>query len=139
MLGAVLLNKTTQSLVPAARSANAAVNGASADLTGKERAYIVISAGVITDGTHTFKVQECDDNATWLDAAASDIEFVAGAAPQGTSTPALQAAQSSTATELAYLGIKRFVRVVATTAGATTGGVFEALIIAQGPAHKRPM
>lgn len=139
MLGAVLLNKTTQSLVPAARSANTAVNGASADLTGKERAYVVISTGVVTDGTHTFKLQECDDNATWTDVAASDVEFVAGVAPLGTSTPALTSVQSSTAVELAYLGIKRFIRVVATTAAATTGGVFEALIIAQGPAHKRPM
>ncbi|MEU0531985.1 Bbp16 family capsid cement protein [Amycolatopsis tolypomycina] len=114
------------SLAPAARTATA--NGTGVDLAGFSAIAVVVAAGTITDGTHAFKVQESDDNATFTDVAAGDLD---GAAPS------LQAAGSNTVTEVGYKGIKRYIRVVATVSGTTTGGVYAALVV-RGSARKYP-
>lgn len=57
-------------LAPAARTASA--NGASSDLKGYEGVAVVFLPGTITDGTHTPKLQESDDNSTFTDVAAAD-------------------------------------------------------------------
>lgn len=114
------------SLGPAARTATA--NGAGVDLAGFSATAVVVVAGTVTDGTHAIKVQESDDNAAFTDVAAADLD---GAAPS------LQAAGSNTVTEIGYRGIKRYIRVVSTVSGATTGGVYTALV-ARGSARKYP-
>jgi len=112
------------SLAPAARTASA--NGASSDLKGYEGVAVVFLPGTITDGTHTPKLQESDDNSTFTDVAAAD--------QLGT----LAVLASSTAQKVGYIGIKRYLRAVVTVAGASTGGVYTGVIV-RGVAAARPV
>ncbi|MEZ5101171.1 MAG: hypothetical protein R3C15_15495 [Thermoleophilia bacterium] len=113
-----------QSLAAAARTATA--NGSSADLATYESAAVILNVGTITDGTHTPKLQESDDNSAWSDVAAADL--------QG----AFAALASTTQQEVGYIGRKRYVRVVVTVAGATTGGVYGATIVRGHRTSSRP-
>jgi hypothetical protein len=117
---------TATSLAPAARTATA--NGTGVDLAGFSATAIVVVAGTVTDGTHAIKVQESDDNATFTDVAAGDLDGTA---------PSLQAAGSNTVTEIGYRGIKRYIRAVSTVSGTTTGGVYAVLVV-RGSARKYP-
>lgn len=103
------------SLAPAARTATA--NGTGIDLQGYRACAVVFVVGTITDGTHTPKLQESDDNSTFSDVAAAD--------QSGT----LAALASSTNQEVSYIGTKRYIRAVSTVSGATTGGVYAAVAI----------
>lgn len=112
------------SLAPAARTATA--NGTGVDLANFASAAVVFSVGTITDGTHTPKIQESDDNSTFTDVAAAD--------QIGT----LAALASNTNQRAGYRGSKRYIRAVSTVAGATTGGVYAAVVI-RGDARKQPV
>lgn len=57
-------------LAPAAR--NATANGTGVSLSNYGAIGVVFASGVITDGTHTPKLQESNDNSTWNDVAAQD-------------------------------------------------------------------
>lgn len=112
------------SLAPAARTATA--NGTGIDLANFASANVAFSVGTITDGTHTPKVQESDDNSTFTDVAAADLI--------GT----LAALASNVNQRVGYRGIKRYIRAVSTVAGATTGGVYAAVVI-RADARKQPV
>lgn len=103
------------SLAPAARTATA--NGTGVDLKGFGAAEVFFNVGTITDGTHTPNVQESDDDSTYTDVAAADLE--------GT----LAALASNTNQAVGYKGSKRYIRAVSTVSGATTGGVYAAVVI----------
>lgn len=111
----------TASLVAAARTASA--NGTAADTANLRRAVVVINAGVITDGTHTFKIQSsATSGGTYADDSA-----VLGSFTQLTSGAGGSAAY---AVEIDIDNLaNRFVRVVVTVSGATTGGVYSATIV----------
>jgi hypothetical protein len=111
------------SIVPAARNAGAAVNGTGVDLQGYGGALVVFTAGAVTDGTHTPKVQESDDNSSFSDVAAGDL--------YGT---ALVAMTANSIQRISYLGTKRYIRPVITTAGATTGALTSAAVVRGLPA-----
>lgn len=115
------------SLVPAVRTTTA--TGTAVDRNGSgamfQDALIVVSTGVITDATHTITVEHSD-------AAATGYEVVAAEFLQGT-PPAIVAADDSKTYELGYLGRKRYVRVVSTVAGATSGGAVAALVVLSDP------
>ncbi|MEW2631792.1 hypothetical protein AB0903_09065 [Streptomyces sp. NPDC048389] len=107
-----------QSLAPAARTASA--NGTGVDLANFDAAAVVVDAGVWTDGTHTFEVQDSDDNATF--AAVAD-EFLDG------TEPVIDAAdEDAQIYTVGYHGIKRYLRVIVTVAGATTGAAYSAAV-----------
>jgi hypothetical protein len=106
------------SLAPAARTASA--NGSGVDLSGYGGAMVLVTTGLITDATHTIEVQESEDNATFTAVADADL--------QGTE-PAIGAADDNKVYRVGYLGNKRYVRVVVTVAGATTGGVLGASVV----------
>jgi hypothetical protein len=112
------------SIVPLLRSANATVNGIGVDLSGTgnffRAAMLLVIAGAITDGTHTFKLQESDDNSSFTDVGAGDL--------QGSLTAVTTGNQNSVQ-RLSYLGSKRYLRAVVTTATATTGGNTAAVIL----------
>lgn len=115
---------TVQSLAPAARTATA--NGASADMVGFHGGCLIqINAGAWTDGSHTFEVQDSDDNSTFT--AVAD-QFI-----QGTEPVVDAAADGGQVYELGYIGAKRYVRVVATVATATSGAVYGANIVRAFP------
>lgn len=103
------------SLAPAARTATA--NGTGVDLKGFGSAEVLFVPGTITDGTHTPSVMESDDNSTYTAVAAADLD--------GT----LAALASTTNQVVGYKGSKRYIRATSTVAGATTGGVYAAVVI----------
>lgn len=114
----------TTSLAPAARTATA--NGTGVDLQNFHSATIAFVVGTITDGTHTPTIQESSDNSTYTTVAAGDLI--------GT----LAALASSTNQRVGYKGALRYIRAVSTVAGATTGGVYSAVVL-RGDARKQPV
>lgn len=111
------------SLAPAARTASD--NGTGIDLANFASATVAFVVGTITDGTHTPSVEESDDNSTFTAVAAADLI--------GT----LAALASNTNQRVGYRGSKRYIRAVSTVAGATTGGVYAAVVI-RGDGRKQP-
>ena len=94
------------------------------DTTGSKARdlLIVISAGTVTDGTHTWEIQECDT---------SDGEYtaVADAHLSGTE-PAVITTNDERRFIIAYRGFKRYIKVVNTVTGSpSTGGVFGVLLV----------
>ena len=128
MIETLSRDATVVASVPiAAYTAAAAVNGA-ALAWGKYRSVmVVIFAGTITDGTHTFEVQDSDDN--------SSFTAVADAYLHGTE-PALVDSSSDSVTVIGYKGTRKYIRTVVTTAGATSGGIVGSLIIASNSSRK---
>lgn len=114
---------TVQSLKPAARTASA--NGTGVDLLGYESALVVIDAGAWTDGSHTFEVQESDDDSTYTAVAAADL--------QGSEPVVDGATDDDQVYELGYVGSKRYLRVITTVTGTTTGAVYAASIVRGHP------
>lgn len=118
------------SLNPAARTDGTA-NGTSADRHTDSQAYrsalVIIHAGAITDGTHTFEVQD----------SANDTDFTAVAAEflQGTE-PALGEDDDNEVHVIGYTGNRRYLRVVCVTSGATSGGIASAVIVLGGGRRK---
>ena len=113
-----------QSVAPAAYAAS--VNGAGVDLRDFDGAMMVVDPGAVTDGTHTPKMQESDDDSTYTDVAAADMEKT------------LAAIAASTVQRVGYKGNKRYVRAVVTVAGATTGGVYGVGFV-RGLPHSSPV
>lgn len=101
-------------LSPAART-NGTVNGTTVDLKGYETAIALVEFGTWTDGTHTPKLQDSPDNSVWTDVVAGLVEgaFVAVSAGGG----------SNTIQSVGYKGAQRYIRIVLTTSGATTGAL----------------
>lgn len=111
------------SLAPAARTASA--NGSGVDLANFASATVAFVVGAITDGTHTPSVEESDDNSNFTAVAAADL------------IGSLAALSSNTNQRVGYRGSKRYIRAVSTVAGATTGGVYAAVVI-RGDGRKQP-
>ena len=87
----------------------------------------VASMGTVTDGTHTFKLQDSDDNVTFTDVA---NKYLQGSFINVDNT------KSNSIQRVAYLGLKKYVRVATTVTGATTGGTYEAFIVRSFPGNK---
>lgn len=120
--------RAVRTLSPAART-NGTVNGTGADrqLSGAagtnewhESATVVINTGTVTDGSHAFTVEDSPDNSVWTAVAAGLL--------QG-SAPTVVAADDDKVFEVGYLGNQRYLRAVVVTTGATTGGIFGAVVL----------
>lgn len=114
-------------LASAART-NGTANGATIDLAvyGNHfrTAMFVITTATITDGTHAVTLEHSNNGTDWTAAPA--------ARRQG-SLPSIVAADDDTVFQVGYVvGTERYVRLVATTSGATTGGVFSAVAVLSG-------
>ncbi|MFE9923275.1 hypothetical protein ACFYQA_17320 [Streptomyces sp. NPDC005774] len=111
-----------RTLAPAARTA--AANGTTVDRAAGGARYqdavVVIDTGVVTDGTHTFTVQESADGSSWAAAADADLQ---GAEPAVTSST------DDVVYEIGYTGAARYLRVAVAVSGATTGGVYSAAVV----------
>lgn len=113
----------TQSIVPVLVAATA--NGTGVDLLGFGTATVVVNAGVITDGTHTLKVQDSPDNSTFTDVAAASLS--------GALTALTSGAGGSATQKVGYLGGQRYIRAVTTVTGSpSTGGVYGVSVIKAG-------
>lgn len=108
---------------------------------GNDGLTIVVQAGAITDGTHTFKLQDSiDGGTTWVDVAAPYLQTPAGQSNAFTSTTT-----AGTAIKFGYLGNpnigtiansatptggKILVRLVDTVTGSpVTGGYYTAVAV----------
>jgi hypothetical protein len=117
------------SLAPAA-ARTASADGATVDrhgaaLNNYRSAMLVVHAGVVTDGTHAFKVQVSDDDSNWADADASHLQ---GSAISVTS------ANDETVYTRGYNGPARYLRAVSTVTGSpSTGGLYSAGFVLLGP------
>lgn len=116
--------KAEVAIPPAAARTDGTVNGATVDRAGDDVYFrsvtFAVNAGVVTDGTHTVAVEDSDDGAAWAAASAAHV--------QGTA-PAIGIANDEQVHEVGYAGPKRYVRITLTTAGATTGGLVDAVAI----------
>ncbi len=101
------------------------VNGAGIDLRTFDGSAVVFSVGTVTDGTHTPKIQESNDNSKWNDVNASDQEGL------------LVNLASDMNQRVGYKGSKRYLRSVLTIKGATTG-VQVAVLVVRGIPHHVP-
>lgn len=96
------------------------LSGASGSNEWHSSATLLVHTGEVTDGSHAITLQVSDDNASWSAAPESDL--------QG-SLPTIAAAGSHTVHEVGYTGTARYLRAVTTVTGATTGGVYGAVIL----------
>lgn len=110
------------SLSPAARTDGTA-SGVAVDRGvngGMQDAVVVVTTGTITDGSHAITVEDSNNGSSnWAAVAAEQI--------QGTQ-PTIVAANDDTVFEFGVRSTRRHLRVVAVTTGATTGGIFGAVI-----------
>lgn len=104
----------------------ASVNGATADLLGFNSAAVLILPGIRSDGIHTPKLQESDDDSAWTDVAAADQVGTFAAVATGV------------VQKVGYKGVKRYIRVVSTVSGTTTGAVYGAVVL-RGDASLAPV
>ncbi|MFC4333868.1 hypothetical protein [Salininema proteolyticum] len=93
----------------------ATVTGENVDLAGFDAAAVVFQVGTVANNDFTFEVQEADDDGTgspdtYSAVASDDLDGTAPDAPS-----------ANTVTTVGYHGIKRWLRVVATSGG--TGDV----------------
>lgn len=114
----------TQSLSPAART-NGTATGTAVDLRGYDSAVAVVSFGTWTDGTHTPSVLQSVDGTTYTVCGTADLD--------GTFSAISGTAGSNTLQSVGYIGSQRFLEVVMTTTGATTGALSQADVIAGSP------
>jgi hypothetical protein len=106
-----------RALVAAGNRTNGTVNGDTIDTRGLSRVAFAITPGTITDGTHAPKLQDSPDGTTWTDVAAANQAGAFGNLA------------SNVDQSVAYIGGKRFVRLVVVTSGATTGGIFSGVAV----------
>lgn len=118
-----------QSINPGAKLTGT-INGTGVDTQGYESALCVVDVGAWTDGSHTLKLQDSPDNATWTDTPAAD--------QQGVFTPITSAGQQNTPQRVGYVGSRRFVRAVSTVTGTTTGAIYGAMFV-RGDARFNPL
>ncbi len=104
----------------------ATINGLGIDLQGFEGSAVVFSVGTVTDGTHTPKIEESDDNSNWMDVASIDQEGL------------LSDLASDTNQRVGYKGTKRYLRAVLTVSGATIGAQAASLVL-RGIPHRAPV
>lgn len=119
-----------KNLIPVAAITATVAIGSSATLDTYGYHGIVIEAicGTITDGTHTITVYESDTDVTGNYTAVDAADLLGSFTAMTSSNASNQ--------KVGYIGSKRYLRVVDTVAGTTTGGVYGVVGIAGYPMHK---
>lgn len=112
---------------------NATVNGGGVDTRDYDASMAVIYVGAWTDGTHDFTIEHSDDDGVGDAYTAIPTADLDGALPS-----VIDATQNGTIVKVGIVNNKRYVRVVNTVAGATTGLVASAHVAADH-AHQRPV
>ena len=131
MINVYTNNLPVLALTSATRT-NGAANGVAVDLNQFNNqcrdVMFVITTGTITDGSVAVTVEESDQSGSGF--AAVDSSRVLG------SLPTIAASDDDTVKSFGVRPTKRYVRIVATTSGATTGGVFSATaVLGNGSLH----
>lgn len=117
------------SLVPSVR-VNGVATGTAVDLRGFDAAVITVAFGVYTDGSHTPSLQHSVDGVTYTAVSGSDLNggFVVVSGAGG----------ANSVQSVGYIGAQRYVRVLMTVTGATSGAASGASVIAGEP-HNAPV
>lgn len=105
-----------------------------------EAVAVLLVVGAWTDGTHTPKIQDSADNVTFADYTTAVSETSDGTTlTAGTGFTAISGTGQQNQTQVVnYNGGKRYIRVVVTVSGATTGAIYGAYIV-QGNPRVRPI
>ncbi len=105
--------------------------GDEVDLYGYESVTVVIEAGTVTDGTHTFEVQECATSGGSFTAVA-DADLIGA-------EPAIDSSHDDKFVKIGYIGQCRYIKVVNTVTGSpATGGPTSAWVLLGYPMHGGP-
>lgn len=115
---------TRPALAIATRTANTAVNGITVDKMYQNNMFRTVMfsvfTGTLTDGSTAVTMQDSPDNSSWSTAATSDV--------QGT-LPSITSSDDDKVYDVGYTGPQRYVRLVFTQSGATSGGTMGAIAI----------
>lgn len=119
------------SLNPAARTASA--DGAGVDLDGFDSAMVVFAIGLYTNGSFTPLVKESDDNVTFTEVAAADLE--------GSLTVIDDVSDDNTVQRVGYKGNKRYIAacVAEGSSPAPGTGLVIGGSVVRGHAHGTPV
>jgi hypothetical protein len=130
-----VLSTPTKSLDVVARTADA--NGASVDLKDYHGCHIIVDVDAFTDGSVAISVEESSDNSTFTAVAAADLEFdvINGLAATGIITID-GAADDDQAYHMAYIGSKRYIRLVVDETGTTSGAIAGGMLIPHSKRNK---
>lgn len=108
--------------------------GVGVDLKGYSTALVIVNVGISGDTLSgsvlsTFKLQESDDNSTFTDVAAADME--------GTQSTVIDdAAEDPTVIVWGYKGSRRYIRVFDDVTGTHTNGTPVGAVVVRGlPRH----
>lgn len=120
--------KGVTSLQP--QSLTAAANGAGVDLKGHDSAAVHFHNGAVggTSPSFTFAVQESDDNSTFTDVAAAQLN---GTAPVVTTS-------NVGVTVVGYMGNKRYLRAIAKTVTGTSPTLLSSASVVLGHPANAP-
>lgn len=109
---------------------NGTANGTAVDRAvngGMQDAMLVVTAGVVTDGSHAVAIQDSADGSTgWT------------AVPEAQLTgalPTVDSADDGAVFEVGIRSTRRYLRAVVTTTGSTTGAFIGAHIILNSPRY----
>ncbi len=125
---------------------NTTRNGSDINNANYNGVMFYIFPGTYTDGTHTFTIQEADDNGSGAAGSYTNVattDLVAWKATSTTDTTPVRvgnaqpAAISSAGTNIyqriGYIGAKQWVRISVTSTGVTTGASYEAVAVLGEP------
>lgn len=110
--------------LPSGVRTNGTVNGTSVDsgvfANDFRSVFFVVQTATITDGSHAVTLQDSADNSAWANVDASTLQ---GSLPTITST------DDDVIFQFGHLIQRQYLRLVITTTGATTGGVYAAVAV----------
>ena len=118
--------------------ATATQTSSAIDLQGFNSASVVFAIGTAGDTLSgsiywTLKLQHCDDNSTYVDVAAADVNEAV------TSIVVNSLSLDETAYNIGYIGSKRYVKGIATATGTHTNGTPLGIVALRGTAAYRPV
>ncbi len=120
---------TQVALAPAARTATVAIGSATTiDTYGFDAVLLQVICGAITDGTHTLSLYESDTDVTGNYTAVAAGDMLGSFAAISSSATSNQ--------KVGYIGTRRYLRIVDTVSGATTGGIYSVVAICGVAMHK---
>lgn len=115
--------EAVQLFAPAAAKTATSTSSA-VDLQGYEAAEVVINAGAWTDGTFTPSFLDSTDNSTFNAVAAGGL--------LGSFTVISGTGQQNACYRVGYIGGNRYLKLVLTASGTTTGAFIDAVLIEAG-------
>ncbi len=102
-------------------------NGSGVDLSGYHSALVLVSIDKWLDGTHDFSLEESDNDSDYDPVDANDMSTGFSTVDDDT--------KDGTVQKVAYLGNKRYIRVVDTVVGGVGGLTLKASVVKRRASH----